>query len=101
MRSALWRSHHWAFGNRSGSPQYLDNPQNVSIFDPKNNHQFNLNPQQMIPGLTNENMSSNFTLPEYILWEPFSLIGVSWTALPAATNGDFLTFALAGIEYKP
>jgi hypothetical protein len=90
----------FAFGNRSGSPQFLDNPTPISLFDPKNNRQFFLNPSNMIAGNINENLTSCFTMPEYILWEPGSLIGVNWAGLGAANNGDFNTFVLAGIEYK-
>jgi hypothetical protein len=73
----------------------------VRVFDPATEDDFSFRPDLMHASLFGDTTSSNpLTLPEYILWEPGSLIGVEWTGINwnvGVPNYKFLT--LLGIEY--
>lgn len=64
-----------------------------------NNTTLRLNMAQM-----NDNLESRSTLPEYILWAPASLIGVSWSGSvsqsTAITPQTYKFLCLEGIEYR-
>lgn len=79
--------------------QRLARPEFVRLYDPATNEDFARVANQMHASeLGDTSFNYQFTLPEYIAWEPASLIGVEWQGIGSATaNIKFLT--LAGIEY--
>lgn len=78
--------------------QRMDVNEKVRIFDPNSNDQVYFRPDLAISSLTADTTLNNpFTLPEYLLWEPASLIGVEWTGNAFAGRVRFLN--LVGIEY--
>lgn len=98
------------------SNQALDQPEFINIFDASNQAPlFNgatvysgvgglpiAAPNSAYFGLLNDTLASCLTLPEYVLWEPNSLVGISWLG----RNGIYVNFQayryliLAGIEYE-
>lgn len=79
----------------------MDSPEFVRLFDPANDGDYASSPLQMHASLyADTNLANAFTLPEYLLWEPGSLIGVEWRGVnwnSGVPNYKFLT--LVGIEY--
>lgn len=53
-------------------------------------------------GLFNDTLASCVTLPEYILWAPNSLVGVTWMGSNnvGASLQEYRYLVLAGIEYE-
>lgn len=89
-------------GANSIGYERINQPEYIRLFDPAKNGEFELLPQLMQMSLFSEsNLAHSFTLPEYILWEPGSLIGLEWQGVNWNTgvpNYKFLT--LVGIEYR-
>lgn len=71
----------------------------IRIYDPADNGDFQRVAFQLqMSEIGDTSFNYQFTLPEYIIWGPASLIGVEWQGVGSATaNIKFLT--LAGIEY--
>lgn len=93
----------------------VDQPEFINLFDAGNQQAFInaasvfqgsagntfANPNTAYVGLINDSLASCVTLPEYILWGPNSLVGVSWmgrNALDLFQHYRYLI--LGGIEYK-
>lgn len=59
------------------------------------------NPNSAYAGLFNDTLANCVTLPEYVLWKPNSLVGITWmgrNALDLFQHYRYLV--LAGIEYE-
>lgn len=84
----------------TNAPVYQDvgNQRLISIFDASNLHQFFDNPLVMQSIECGRNVTDYMTFPEYILWRPNSVIGVTLNG--QSTNAGFLNYiVLGGIEY--
>lgn len=56
-------------------------------------------PNTVSMSLVNDTIASCVTLPEYILWGPNSLIGVSWMGHNISSNTSYKYLVLGGIKY--
>lgn len=73
-------------------------PEFISIYDAANTKNLMLNPPVQI-SLWNDNLASCMTLPEYVMWEPNSVIGASWTGINNSGVSGYKFLTLIGIEY--
>lgn len=72
----------------------------IRIYDPSNNEEFVFKNLLMQASLYSESsLNWSFTLPEYILWEPASLIGIDWTGINFNGTIDFKFLTMVGIEF--
>lgn len=84
----------------AGNPRYINLFQfeTFNITNLNTSKTYFLDPANMIEGNMGENAMNALTLPEYILWEPNSLIGVD--CLSFAFTADYFNYVvLTGIEY--
>lgn len=77
----------------------ISQPEYFRIFDPSNSAEYVSKPPMQMSLYSESSLNWAFTLPEYLLWEPASLIGVEW--LGANFNGtvDFKFLTMVGIEF--
>lgn len=94
---------------------FLDQPEFIDIYDAANQQalinaasvysglagvQF-ANPNSVYSGFLNDTLASCMTLPEYVLWAPNSLVGVTWMGRAnIGLNQQLRYLVLAGIEFK-
>lgn len=74
-------------------------PEKVRIFDPSNSDEYFFKPPIITSLLAESSLNWMMTLPEYILWEPASIMGVEWTGLNFNGTLDFKFLSMVGIEF--
>ena len=71
----------------------------IRFYDPATSKEFASVPPLQSDLLSDTSYNWSFTFPEYILWEPASLIGIEWTGQNFNGLIDFKFLSLVGIEY--
>lgn len=78
----------------------IDREEFIRLFDPANEREWARIPFDMQMSLYGDSTLNNpFTLPEYLLFEPSSLIGVEWDEINYNLTTEFKFLTLLGIEY--
>lgn len=74
-------------------------PEFVRFFDPSTSREYAFKPPMQGDLISDTSYNWSFTFPEYILWEPASLIGIEWAGQNFHNLVDFKFLSLVGIEY--
>ena len=78
----------------------IDREEFIRLFDPSNQREWARLPFNMQMSLYGDStINCPFTLPEYLLFEPSSLIGVEWDMINYNLTTEFKFLTLQGIEY--
>lgn len=77
----------------------VSQPEFIRIFDPSNSDEYIFKPPVQMSLLAESSLNWMMTLPEYILWEPASIMGVEWTGVNMQDTLDFKFLSFVGIEF--
>lgn len=84
----------------SGGFERISSAEFIRLFDPVNLQEYAKVPLQMQMTLYGDSTLNNpYTLPEYLLFPPSSLIGVEWFGNNFNLTTEFKFLTLLGIEY--